>query len=118
MAVFGTIGFIGLVAPHIARRLFGEDHRYYLPGRAFVGGLIAGTFQAIVTSSIDQMKDYAKLIEQVAGSVDQFTEDNVSDDDDHDWLVPRTRLTKRRRDPLATTVTLRINRIVDPSPPP
>ncbi len=36
----GTIGFIGLVAPHIARRLFGEDHRYYLPGSALVGGAI------------------------------------------------------------------------------
>ncbi len=36
----GTIGFIGLVAPHIARRLFGEDHRFYLPGSALVGALI------------------------------------------------------------------------------
>lgn len=36
----GIIGFIGLVAPHIARRLFGEDHRYYLPGCAIIGGLI------------------------------------------------------------------------------
>ena len=34
VAFVGTIGFIGLVAPHIARRLFGEDHRYYLPGSA------------------------------------------------------------------------------------
>ena len=36
----GTIGFIGLIAPHIARRLFGEDHRFYLPGSALVGGTI------------------------------------------------------------------------------
>ncbi|HRL20559.1 FecCD family ABC transporter permease [Alcaligenes sp. SDU_A2] len=36
----GTIGFIGLIAPHIARRLFGEDHRFYLPGSALVGGVI------------------------------------------------------------------------------
>jgi len=36
----GTIGFVGLVAPHIARRLFGEDHRYYLPGSALVGALV------------------------------------------------------------------------------
>jgi len=36
----GTIGFIGLVAPHIARRLFGEDHRFYLPGSALTGALI------------------------------------------------------------------------------
>lgn len=36
----GIIGFVGLVAPHIARRLFGEDHRFYLPGSALVGGVI------------------------------------------------------------------------------
>lgn len=36
----GTIGFVGLIAPHIARRLFGEDHRFYLPGSALVGGTI------------------------------------------------------------------------------
>ncbi|MDR6397571.1 FecCD family ABC transporter permease [Herbaspirillum seropedicae] len=36
----GTIGFVGLVAPHIARLLLGEDHRYYLPGSAMAGGLI------------------------------------------------------------------------------
>lgn len=40
VAFVGTIGFIGLVSPHIARRLFGEDHRYYLPGSALVGALI------------------------------------------------------------------------------
>lgn len=36
----GTIGFVGLIAPHIARRLFGENHRFYLPGSALVGGVI------------------------------------------------------------------------------
>jgi len=40
VAFAGTISFIGLIAPHIARRLFGEDHRYYLPGSAVVGALI------------------------------------------------------------------------------
>lgn len=36
----GTIGFVGLVAPHIARFLAGEDHRYYLPASALSGALI------------------------------------------------------------------------------
>lgn len=36
----GTISFIGLIAPHIARRLFGEDHRFYLPGSALVGAMV------------------------------------------------------------------------------
>lgn len=36
----GTIGFVGLIAPHIARPFLGEDHRFYLPGSALVGALI------------------------------------------------------------------------------
>ena len=36
----GTIGFVGLVGPHIARLLLGEDHRFYLPGSALVGALM------------------------------------------------------------------------------
>jgi iron complex transport system permease protein len=40
VALVGVIGFIGLVAPHIARRLWGEDHRWYLPASALIGGAI------------------------------------------------------------------------------
>jgi len=36
----GTIGFIGLVAPHITRMIIGGDHRFLLPGSALVGALI------------------------------------------------------------------------------
>lgn len=40
VAFVGTIGFVGLVAPHIARMLVGEDHRYFLPFSALVGALM------------------------------------------------------------------------------
>ncbi|MBR2255662.1 MAG: iron ABC transporter permease [Candidatus Methanomethylophilaceae archaeon] len=36
----GTIGFIGLIAPHISRFLVGEDHRYYIPMSMAVGAII------------------------------------------------------------------------------
>lgn len=36
----GTIGFIGLVAPHITRMIIGGDHRFLLPGTAFTGALL------------------------------------------------------------------------------
>lgn len=39
VAVTGVIGFVGLVAPHVARLLLGSDHRTLLPGSALVGGL-------------------------------------------------------------------------------
>jgi len=35
----GTIGFVGLVAPHVARMIVGEDQRYLLPMSAICGGL-------------------------------------------------------------------------------
>lgn len=40
VAFVGTIGFVGLVAPHIARLLLGEDQRALLPGAALCGALL------------------------------------------------------------------------------
>lgn len=40
VAFVGTIGFIGLVAPHIARLLVGEDHRFFLPASMLAGAII------------------------------------------------------------------------------
>jgi iron complex transport system permease protein len=40
VAFVGTVGFIGLVGPHIARLLLGEDHRYLLPASMMSGALI------------------------------------------------------------------------------
>lgn len=36
----GAIGFVGLVGPHIARMLLGEDHRFLVPGSILCGALI------------------------------------------------------------------------------
>jgi iron complex transport system permease protein len=38
--VCGIIGFIGLVTPHLVRLLTGPDHRYVLPGSAFLGAAL------------------------------------------------------------------------------
>jgi len=40
VAFVGTIGFIGLVGPHIARMLIGEDQRFFLPASLITGALI------------------------------------------------------------------------------
>ncbi len=40
VAFVGTIGFIGLVAPHVARMLVGEDQRHLLPASAIFGALL------------------------------------------------------------------------------
>lgn len=36
----GTVAFVGLVGPHIARLVVGEDQRYFLPFSALASGLI------------------------------------------------------------------------------
>ena len=37
IAFVGVIGFIGLISPHIARSVFGEDHRYLIPSSMLLG---------------------------------------------------------------------------------
>ncbi|MEM7740035.1 MAG: iron ABC transporter permease [Pseudomonadota bacterium] len=39
-AVCGIVGFIGLVVPHLVRLMTGPDHRFVLPGSAFLGGAL------------------------------------------------------------------------------
>lgn len=40
VALGGLIGFIGLIVPHVSRKLFGLDHRWVLPGSAVLGALL------------------------------------------------------------------------------
>ena len=41
VSVCGMVGWLGLIVPHIARRLFGADTRYALPAAILIGGLVA-----------------------------------------------------------------------------
>ena len=40
VALLGVIGFVGLVCPHIMRRLVGDDQRYLIPGSAVAGAIL------------------------------------------------------------------------------
>ncbi len=40
IAFTGVIGFVDLIAPHIARMLIGNDHRYLIPCSIFTGSLM------------------------------------------------------------------------------
>ncbi|MDO5652668.1 MAG: iron ABC transporter permease [Brachymonas sp.] len=46
----GTIGFVGLVGPHVARLLLGEDHRHYLPGSMLAGAIMLSAASALSKS--------------------------------------------------------------------
>ncbi|SFG34670.1 iron complex transport system permease protein [Desulfotomaculum arcticum] len=47
----GTIGFVGLIAPHIARQLVGEDQRFFMPLSALIGAFIM-SFAFVVSKVI------------------------------------------------------------------
>jgi iron complex transport system permease protein len=38
VALSGTIGFVDLIAPHMARKIVGSNHRYVIPMSFFLGG--------------------------------------------------------------------------------
>ena len=40
IAFVGTIGFIGLIAPHIVRKFVGNDYRFLIPGSALMGATV------------------------------------------------------------------------------
>lgn len=40
VSISGGIGFVGLIAPHLVRRLIGPQHQFLIPGAALVGGLL------------------------------------------------------------------------------
>ncbi len=47
----GTIGFIGLAAPHISRMIVGEDQRFFLPLSGFCGSILL-TFASVVSKIV------------------------------------------------------------------
>lgn len=53
----------------------------------FVSGLIDGVFHSIVTSSIQQMEAYAKLVADVSKSLNQFRDENTTPNQGRDHLV-------------------------------
>jgi len=55
----------------------------------FVGGLIQNVFQAIVDSSIQQMRAYGELLANVAKTVDEYARDNISENNSRDWLAQK-----------------------------
>jgi iron complex transport system permease protein len=52
VAFVGTVGFVGLVGPHIARMLIGDDQRFFLPASALSGALILSASSVVSKSLI------------------------------------------------------------------
>ena len=40
VSFLGIIGFVGIICPHVAKKLLGQDHRASIPGSALMGSLL------------------------------------------------------------------------------
>ena len=52
LSFVGSIGFVGLVGPHIARLVLGEDHRFFLPASALAGAAMLSAASILSKSLI------------------------------------------------------------------
>ena len=55
VAFTGTIGFVGMVAPHVARMIVGNDYRYTIPTASLCGALlllVADTLSRILVDTV------------------------------------------------------------------
>ncbi|ATP39827.1 iron ABC transporter permease [Solibacillus sp. R5-41] len=68
VAMTGGIGFIGLVAPHIARRLVGPAHEHLLPISAFVGVVILVLSDTLARSIFEPSAIPAGVIVSTVGA--------------------------------------------------
>lgn len=56
VAVAGAIGFVGLIVPHMVRRLGGTDHRILLPVAALTGGSLVLVADTVARTMISPMQ--------------------------------------------------------------
>jgi iron complex transport system permease protein len=54
VAAAGMIGFVGLIVPHVARRLFGQDLRIVLPASALLGAAFLILTDAMARAALGQ----------------------------------------------------------------
>jgi iron complex transport system permease protein len=68
VAVVGVMGFIGLMAPHIARRLVGGDHRVMLPVAALSGALLVVLSDAVGRAIAPPIEVSAGILAAIIGA--------------------------------------------------
>ncbi|KYG90221.1 iron ABC transporter permease [Metasolibacillus sp. FSL K6-0083] len=68
VSVSGGIGFVGLVAPHLARQLVGAKHQFLLPAAALLGGLLVLMADTIGRSIFEPSEIPAGIVVAVLGA--------------------------------------------------
>lgn len=68
VSVSGGIGFVGLIAPHLVRRLIGPDHKWLIPGAALAGALLVLAADTIGRSILQPSEVPAGIVVAVIGA--------------------------------------------------
>ncbi len=67
VAVAGPIGFVGLMVPHIARRIVGPDHRVLVPATLFFGAVFLALCDALARSVIPKSELPVGIVTSLLG---------------------------------------------------
>lgn len=68
VSVCGTIGFVGIMIPHIVRLLFGTDHKLLLPFSALLGAIFLIWADVLARCAIENMELPIGIITAIAGA--------------------------------------------------
>ncbi|MFJ7407839.1 MULTISPECIES: FecCD family ABC transporter permease [unclassified Lysinibacillus] len=68
VSVSGGIGFVGLIAPHLARQLVGANHQFLLPTAALLGGFLVLLADTIGRSILEPSEIPAGIVVAVFGA--------------------------------------------------
>lgn len=63
----GTIGFIGIVGPHMARMMIGEDQRFFLPASALAGAALLSASSVVSKSLIPGLIFPISIVTAIVG---------------------------------------------------
>lgn len=68
VSVAGTIGFVGLIAPHTARLLIGGDHRYLVPLSGILGAILLVLSDTVARTIFQPVELSVGIITSVLGA--------------------------------------------------
>ena len=68
VAAVGGVGFVGLVVPHLARRLVGGRHRAVIPACALLGGLVLVVADTVARTALDPREIPVGVVTGIVGA--------------------------------------------------